>query len=278
MRTESILLSVLVLALGASSCSSGPEPPRPGTPAFHWASAQEAYRKGDFPQADRSLSEILSTDNEFTARARPWQLVISAGLTQGYSEMADNYEAGARMNRENPMPFRKEVTTLRSLANASAMELTENFHKFLQKDKDPNVLLAFAFPAGSAAQPPALRKVAAGMTIQDSERESMQTDMLQRGVLLSLAQAAGNADDSAKTSEKFKAGEVRVPREVFLFAMAKSLADRSELFGFKKLDLPERLKVMCQEALDALHEIPQTKETKALATRLEAALKKAKST
>jgi len=168
MRTQSILLSALVLALGATSCSTGPAPPRPGTPAFYWASAQEAYRNGDFQKADTSLSEIVGTDSEFTVRARPWQLVISAGLAQGFSEMADNYELGGRMNRENPMPFHKQVTTLRSLANAAAMELTENFHGFLQKDKAPTVQLSFAFPAGNAAQPAALKKVATGMMIQDS--------------------------------------------------------------------------------------------------------------
>jgi len=106
----------------------------------------------------------------------------------------------------------------------------------------------------------------------------MQTDMLQRGVLLSLCRAAGNPDDPAKTIELFKSGEVRVPREVFLFAMAKSLQERSELFAYNKLDLPERVKVMCQEALDALQQIPQTKETKALAAKLQATLKKIRST
>lgn len=278
MRTQSILLSVLVLAMGATSCSTGSAPPRPGTPAFYWASAQEAYRNGDFQKADSSLQEIVRIDSEFTVRARPWQIVISAGLAQGFSEMADNYEKGGRMNRENSMPFHKQVTTLRSLASAAAMELTEGFHGFMEKDKDPNVLLAFAYPAGTAAQPAALRKVATGMLIQDSERESMQTDMLQRGVLLSLSRVAGNPDDPAKTLEKFKAGEVRVPREVFLFAIAKSLQEQSELFGSNKLDHPGRLKVMCQEALEALQAIPQTKETKALAAKLQASLKKIKST
>ncbi|HTS30677.1 MAG TPA: hypothetical protein VMH81_32615 [Bryobacteraceae bacterium] len=271
-------LGVLVIVVGATSCSSGPRPPAPGTPAFFWAAAQEAYRNGDYPQTDRSLSELVRSDNDYSVRARAWQLVISAGLAQGYSEMADNYEAGAKMNRENPMPFRKQVSTLRSLANAADMELAETFHGFLQKDKDPKVALAFAYPAGSVAPSAALKKVAAGMIILDSERDAMQTDMLQRGVLLSLSRAAGNADDPAKTLEKFKAGDVTVAREVFLFAMAKSLFDQSELYGSKRLDLPERLKVMLQEALDALHEVPQTKESKALTTKLEAAIKKAKST
>jgi hypothetical protein len=278
MRTQSILLSVLVLALGATSCSTGSAPPRPGTPAYYWAGAQEAYRNGDFPKTDTSLQEIVRADSEFSVRARPWQIVISAGLAQGYSEMADNYEKGGRMNRENPMPFHKQVTTLRSLASAAAIELAESFHRFTEKEKDPNVRLTFTYPAGAAALPSALKKVATGMTIQDSERESMQTDMLQRGVLLILCRATGNPDDPAKTLELFKAGEVKVPREVFLFAIAKAMEEQSELFSSKKLDHPGRMKVMCQEALDAVQSIPQTKETKALAAKLQASLKKIKST
>ncbi|HLK63652.1 MAG TPA: hypothetical protein VKU19_09440 [Bryobacteraceae bacterium] len=276
MRTVSILLSILALSL--ASCSSGPQAPRPGTPAFYWSSAQEAYRNGDFPATSRGLAELVNIDSEYAARARSWQLVISAGLAQGYSELADNYEAGAKMNRENPMPFRKQASTIRSLANASNMELTEGFAKFLAKDKAPEVQLSFAYPAGSVSQPASLRKLAAGMLLQDSERDAMQTDMLQRGVVLTLSLAAGNPDDAAKTLEKFKAGDVRVPRDVFLFAMAKSLVDRSELYDFRKLDLPERAKIMCQEALDALHELPPTKETKALTQRIEATLKKLKNT
>jgi hypothetical protein len=278
MRTRSILFSVLVLAVGATSCSTGSAPPRPGTPAYYWAGAQEAYRNGDFSKADINLEEIVGVDSEFTVRARPWQIAISAGLAQGYSEMADNYEKGGRANRENPMPFHKQVTNLRSLASAAAMELAEGAHGFMAKDKDPNVVFAFAFPAGAAAQPAALRKVATGMLIQDSERESMQIDMLQRGVLLSLCRTTGNPDDPAKTLDRFKAGEVRIPREVFLFAVAQALAEQSELYGARKLDHPGRFKVMCQEALAALEGIPQTKETKALTTKLQASLKKIRST
>lgn len=182
------------------------------------------------------------------------------------------------MNRENPLPYRKQVSVLRSLANASAMQLTEGFHRFIEKDKDPQVVLAFAYPAGAVALSPSLKKIAAGMTIQDSEREAMQNEMLQRGVLMSACAASGNPDDPAKTLEIFKKGEVRVPREVFVFGMAKALADRSELFSSSKLDLPERLKVMTQEALEGLRQIPETKESKALATKLQAKIKKGKTT
>lgn len=278
MRTPSLLLGALLLALAATSCSSGPQPPRPGTPAFYWNAAKDAYRVGDYVKTDTQLSEIVRTDNEYAARARAWSMVINAGLSQGYSQLSDAFEAGARANRANPMPFRKQVTTLRSLASASDMQLVETLHHFMERDKDPNVLLAFDYPSGAAAEPGSLKKVAGGILIQDSERDSLQLSMLQRGVLLGLCRFTGSPDDPAKALEKFKTAEVRVPRDVVLFAAAKTLFDQSEIFSSNKLDQPARMKALCQEALEALKSIPETKETKALAAKIQAGLKKLKST
>src|ERR1035437_2214362 len=101
-RDVVIALGALGLVAAGTSCSSGPQPPQPGTPAFYWATAKETYRAGDFLKASENLQRILVSENEFTARARAWDTVISAGLTQGYIELADNWEAGARANRPNP--------------------------------------------------------------------------------------------------------------------------------------------------------------------------------
>ena len=142
------------------------------------------------------------------------------------------------------------------------------------RPKDPNVLLAFEYPSGSATEPGSLKRVAGGMVIQDAERDSLQAAMLQRGVLLGVCRATGSADDPAKALEKFKAGEVRVPREEFLLALAKALQEQSELFVSSKMDQPTRQKLMCQQALEVLHSIPETKETKALITKIQTSMKK----
>jgi hypothetical protein len=273
MRSPSLFAGTLLLALAATSCSTGPAPPKPGTPAFNWAAAKENYHAGDLQKTGATLADIIRTDNEFAARARAWDMVLSAGLAQGFFQLADSYEAGGRANRATPMPFHKQVTTLRSYASAAALELVQTSRAFLEKDKDPNVLLAFDYPSGSAAEPGSLRRVAGGIVILDAERDSLQSAMLQRGVLLSVCRAVGSADDPAKTLEKFKS-EVLVPRDVFLLAAAKALQEHSELFASSKLDQPTRQKLMCQQALDVLHAIPETKETKALVTKIQTSMKK----
>jgi hypothetical protein len=277
-REVAIALATLGLVAAGTSCSSGPQPPQPGTPEFFWAAAKETYRAGDFVKTSEHLQRILATGNEFSARARAWDTVISSGLAQGYIELADAWEAGARANRPNPTPFRKQVSALRSQASASAIQFTEDIHKVMALDKDPAILLAFGYPAGAAAPPVGLKRVAGGILVQDSERDLLESAMLQRGVLLSVCAALGSPDDAAAAQEKLKTGEFRVPRDAFLLAAAKSLSERSELFTGAKLDLPNRLKLLSQEALKVLGAIPQTKETKSVNDKIQARLKKARIT
>ena len=275
-RDLAIALATLGLVAAGTSCSSGPQPPQPGTPAFYWAAAKETYRAGDFPKTSEHLQRIQASQNEFSARAHAWDAVISAGLAQAYIDLADNWEAGARANRLNPTPFRKQVSALRSQASASAIQFTEDVHKVMQADKDPNLLLAFPYPAGAPAPPAGLKRVAGGILVQDSERDLLQSAMLQRGVLLSVCAAVGSPDDAAAAQEKLKTGEFLVQRNAFLLAAAKSLSEQSELFTGTKLDLPNRLKLLSQEALNMLGAIPQTKETKSITGKIQARLKKAR--
>jgi hypothetical protein len=277
-RAVAIGFATLGLLAAGTSCSSGPQPPKPGTPSFYWAAAREAYRTGDVLKTSENLQRILAGENEFVARARAWDTVISAGVAQAYIELADTWETGARANRANPTPFRKQVSALRSLASASAIQFTEDIHKVIEVDKGPNILLAFAYPAGAAAPPAGLKRVAGGILVPDSERDLLHAAMLQRGVLLSVCAALGTPGDAAAAQEKLKGGGFQAPRDAFLLAAAKSLSEQSELFTSAKLDQPNRLKMMSQEALKVLDALPQTKETKAVSDKVKARLKKAKLT
>jgi hypothetical protein len=277
MRTPVFLLAAAA-GLLTLSCSKGPEPPRPGTPAFIWNSAKAAYHSGDFVKTSENLQQLVRSESEFTSRSRPWAIVISAGLSRGYSETADAYEAGARMNRANPMPFRKAASQLRTAASAAALEFAEGVHQFMEVDKTPEVTLAFDFPTGGAAEPPSLRKISAGQLIQESEHESVVRAMVQRGVIMLAGRAAGAPNDPAKTLEILKNSDAKRPRPEFLGSLAQELFDRADLYSPVKLDLPNRARMLCQEALEALQAGPETKESKALAAKVQAALKKLKAT
>jgi len=276
MRTRILVCGVMAAAWACTSCSTGPTPPAPGTPAFFWGAARQTYHSGDFRKTNDNLMQLVRAESEFTARSRPWAAVVSAGLAHGYYDLAEAYETGAKANRQNPTPFRKQVTAYRSFSSAAALEFAETVHVFLDKDKDADVLLACEFPNGSAVEPPNLAKVEKGMLMQESEREQLEAAMLQRGVVRSMSLVVGTPDDSAKALELFKAGEPKVPRATFVYGLAKSLFDLSSLYGSNRLDQPQRLKLLCDEALAALAGTPETKDTKALTAKIQAAVKKPK--
>jgi hypothetical protein len=276
MRTQLFLPAAALLL--AASCSTGPQPPQPGTPAFLWNAAKSTWHSGDFVKTGETLQQLAKSESEFTARSRPWSILVASGLAQGYAATADAYLYGEKANRQNPVPFHKEANQLRSMATAAALQFAEEVHIFLDKDKAPNVALAFEFPAGGAGEPPAMRKITSGAWLQDSERESLLSQMLQRGVVHSVSSAVGSPDDTPKAAELFKTPDVQRPRADFLVAVAKELYDRSDLFTATKLDNPARLRVLCQEALQALEGVPESKDSKALTTKIQAALKKIKGT
>ena len=51
-------------------------------------------------------------------------------------------------------------------------------------------------------------------------------------------------------------------------------SDEAQLFGSRKLDDPEKLKVFSNLASNALKDIPETKQTKELSAKIQTAMKK----
>jgi hypothetical protein len=274
MRVRLLSAGALGLLLALTSCSTGPRPPQPGTPGFYWAAARETWHAGDILKTNDNLQEIVQTPNDYTAKARVWQMAITAGVARGMAELGDAYEAGARANRANPTPFRKQVNTVRSAASNASLQFAQLVHSFIQEDKDAQVALAFDYPVGTALQPANLKKLYEGFVLQDAEAAALQNSMLQRGVLMALSDLAGSADETAKMLEKFKAGNVTVPREVFLIASAKALYAGSALFGPTKLDHPQRFRMLTDETINAVQAVPESKEGRALIEKVKATGKK----
>jgi hypothetical protein len=272
MKAAWILLTLLAFGI-ATGCSSGPPSIKPGSPAFFWAVAHESYRTGDLLKTEATLQELSQTDTAFAAPARVWQLVVAAGLTRGYSDLADAYDAGGRLDPAHALLFRRQTGNLRSLAATTALEFAQGLHNMAETDQNAKVLLAFGYPPGSATPPEALLKLSAGTWLPDSDRDSLLTAMLQRGVLLAVSGAVGNPDNPVEAEAAFQTAEVRIPREIFLYGMANMLYQESDLFGPMGMDRQDRFILMCRAAVDTLQVIPQTREVAALLSEIQATLK-----
>lgn len=275
-----VLCSILpTFCIFLSSCgdSGGTAAVQPGTPAFFWSTAKQSWQNGDYTRTADNLSKLTTSDNEYKTRAQAWLMLVSAGVAQGYMEQADVFDAAAR-TAKNPLAFRKQASLARNGAKSSTLQFVEMTHEFMAKSKDEMVDLDFGFPTGSMNDSPVFAKVAKGIMPQDSELEGGQKASLQKGVIEVACRMVGAADDSAKAIGLFKQPPVKVPRATFMMAVARTLHDQSAMFGPKQLDEPQRAKMLCTEAQEALKVVPASKETKELQIKLDKTMKPLKTT
>jgi hypothetical protein len=260
-------------AIFLAGCSSGSPQIKPGSPAFFWAVARESYRTGDLVKADTTLQELAAGDSEFAARAQVWHLVLAAGLTEGFSELADAYDSGGP-HSANPVRFRNLAANLRSGAATDALEFAQGVHALAAGGQQANIQLAFAFPPGPDAPPEGLFQIANGNWPSEADAESLQTAMLERATHGAAAAAVGAPHDTARARALFQTPETQIPSETFLEGMAELLFEQSDLFAPQRMGRPDRFTLMCREAAQALQSIPETPHRKELLGRIQAALKK----
>lgn len=277
MRNQTaVFLAFLTLTLLLAGCASGPAPPAKGTPAFYWQAANETFTTGDYMKTSDHLEALAKGENEFTARAYPWRLVLSAGLAKGYLELADAFENGGRANKTNPTPFRRQMSDYRSMASRFSLQFAETLEAYEKTKPEGEIPLDFPMPRGSAAMVAALGKAGSGILVVSPELDTAQKQALERAVLLAVCKAAGAAGDTAKAREMFKTPPVKTKREVFFTALAENLLDLSKLFTPMKLDQPDRLEFFLKHATEALQGVPDSKDLKELKSKIQAEQKKVK--
>ncbi len=250
----------------------GPAGPREGTPAFFWAAAKETFVAGDYMKTTDHLDRILESDNEYTARAMPWSLLVMSGLASGYMDLADKYQAGAKANKEASGGFYRQVSNYRSLANRVTLRFADTFAKF-DKSKDDSVTLDFPFPPGTVAAAPQLALVAQGNLLPAATADAVEKRTLERGILLATIRAAGAPEDTAKAEQILKSSGGKVPRATFSLAMARTLFEGSQLYSRQKLNDSDKMTILCQRALAVLSSLPETSETKDLGMSIRLAMK-----
>jgi len=263
-------IPILITATFQFSCSTETGP-KPGSPPFLWNVARDNFAAHDFIKTTENLDRIIATENDYTARAQPWLLVLSSGMIHGYMDLADGLESAVRAKKGDPGNFRKYISNSRSTAGRHTLHFAEAFMRF-QKGKDDPVLIAFNYPSGSAAPVPEITRALNGAALQPAELDAAQRHALERGVLLESCRAVGASDDTAKAAELFKSGDVKVSRAAFLTAMATSLYDQSQLYGPTKLDDPSKVKMFASLASDALKGVPESKQTKELNEKIQKAV------
>jgi hypothetical protein len=264
------------LSLGLVSCSStsGPPPVKPGTPPFFWAAANEAYKKGDFAAVVKNLGNLTGKENEYRLKAQVWIMVVDAGLARGDMEWADLLEDGGKKARAKQLDFRKLMNDSRNTAAQSALRVADLAHRMLPELKEDKLPVAFRMPDVNKDKPVETEKIAKGLLPPEAELENMRLMMQKRGVLQSVARFGDPGGDIAKATAALSAADATVTRDAFLMYLAGEFSELSTVFGPKKLDRAGRAKLMLEEAVEALAQVPASAAKAKLQKKIDEQMKK----
>ncbi|MCC7155686.1 MAG: hypothetical protein IT161_14010 [Bryobacterales bacterium] len=276
LRSGSALAGTMVVGLGLVSCSNeqGPAAVKPGTPAFFWHSAEDSYKKGNFAKVVDQLGNLTNKENDYRDRARVWLMAVSAGLARGNMEWADIMEKGGKAARTGQLEFRKQMSQSRAAANQHALRLVELSHQYTGTVKDAEIPFGYGWPPLSVEKTPEIERALKGIVLNPAETEKSRGLMEQRGVLQAMSRFTGAGGDLKKAAEVLSNGDFKLPRDKFLLTLAGELVEIAELYMPKKLDQSGRAHLFCSEAKDALGQAPPSKESKELAKRIDATVKK----
>jgi hypothetical protein len=243
------LVAMLLLLL--TSCAES-NTVAAGSPAFYWNAARTTYVAGDYMQTLDNLDSLIEAKNEFSNRALPWSLMLTSGVAAAYIELADAYQAGARVNPRNATTFRRLASEYKNAANPLVLRFAKNLEKLSQLPPG-SITLAFPPPKGSPAMPPGLAKVAAGISIPQAEAEALVGRVVDRNVLQSACLATGSANDVAKAREALGHASTITPRATFLNGLAQMVDLQATLYDRDKLDNSEKMALLKKRA-DGLRE------------------------
>jgi hypothetical protein len=202
---------------------------------------------GDYAKTADNLEHLLDAPNQYTATAIPWYLVLTSGMAGGYMELADQYAAGAHMNKAKATAFRAKATDYRTIASQWAMRFAQNSDRLKDIPLGP-LALGFTLPKGGAAEPPQLAQIAGGVELTPEDAETAEVLTLQQAVLMAACRGVGAPQNVAKALEILQRDRAEVPRATFGNAIADSLEAESALYARNRLDEPQKLAAMRSRA------------------------------
>ena len=267
LNIRSAALTTLLLSAFFTGCSSSddkPKPAQPGTPAFNWAAAKTAFEKGDYVKANNLLMQLSQGKSEFAEQARPLALMTSVSLATSYFELSEKYAEGAKRTRGQAAPFMRSTGLYKSQATASGMQFIEESRRFIDANKDKEVILQLGAPKAEDEDPPQYKKITSGQGIPESEVPGVEKMVIAGHLAKNMTAAGASAT-----------GEAKVAGPKFLLALANGLLSVAEMYGPKKLLQPNRIiEATLAEAAEALALVKDSKEARELEKKVAAAKKK----
>ncbi|MCI0423860.1 MAG: hypothetical protein L0312_32385 [Acidobacteria bacterium] len=265
----------------AMSCGSGKTQVSKNSPEYIYSQAKEAMAEVKYEKAISLTNDILQKfpDSDYAAKARILRVVLLAGLSSAYRDMAEAYLAGFEKSIQNAGKLRSVAFDYYRKQKNAALGFSEACDYFLKDGSARKTyVLECDFPTREVAHNKRLDEVREGGVLDGEQRRAAEEHEVWDGMLNTLSFFVGAAGDRPKAKKLLESGSKTMDRPEFIVRLGRTLLDNQKVFGRQALNDVQQYRQLYERALQCselsqklLKESPSP-ETQAMADNLKTEL------
>jgi hypothetical protein len=221
------------------SCGGGGSKVSKDSAEYQYAQVKEAVAEVKYEKAISLTSDIQRKfpDTEYGDKARIVRIVLLAGLSEGYQQMAEAYLAGHEKSFQNAGKLRTTAFDYFRKQKSAALGFSEACDYFMKHYSDQkDYVLECEFPTKDVAHNKWLDEVRNGTDIKAEERRIAEESQLREGLIDTLSAFLGSRGDRAKARKLLEGGSKTLDHAEFMVRLGRALLENQKLFGRSALN------------------------------------------
>lgn len=237
-RTFRLSLGLLGLML-AMSCGSGKPQLSKNSPEYLYSQAKEAVAEVKYEKAISLTNDVQQKfpDSEYATKARILRVVLLAGMSSAYRDMAEAYLEGFDKPGGNSGKLRSTAFDYYRKQKNAALGLSEAADYFLKDTSAAKTyVLECDFPAREVAHNKRLEEVKEGNVLDGEQRRAAEEHEVWDGMISTLSFFVGATGDRPKAKKLLESGTKTMDRPEFIVRLGRTLLDNQKVFGRQALN------------------------------------------
>ena len=247
---------IAIVGLAAAGCSQEPQVDR-NTPEYLFSEVHKAVADGRFEKALDSSGALQAKfpKSEQAAKSRLLKIILLAGQSDGFRNIADAYLAGMEADPKQYGKLRSTAFNYHRKRKSVALALYQACDRFLKRHSPKSAYaLESSWPVDDSEQgTDLLDEVRDGKEIDSEQQEQVEVVELPKGVARTLALFVGSGEDLAQARSTLEQGSVDLVPSRLLVTLTQCLLDNQKLFGREGLSEINAYSLFLRQAVQALN-------------------------
>lgn len=245
-----------IVCLTAAGCSQKPQVDQ-NTPEYFFSQMKDAVRDGRYEKAISWASDLRTTfpRSEQADKARLLKIIVLAGLSDAYRNIAEAYLSGMEASPEQYGKLRSTAFNIHRKRKSVALSLYQASDGFLKRHSPQSTyVLESSWPADASGQSSEqLDQVRSGELLDSEEQQLLEVNEQPVGVARTLARFVSAEEDHALAQKTLEQGSVDLVPSQLLLAVAQCLLDNQKLFGREGLSEARSYYLFLRKASESLN-------------------------